>query len=174
MLNEEQISNQQILNEIRFGFLHPYIVAGMGEAWAVRIERTLNLLKEQGIRAILTLTEDDIYGKFYQTAGFLCHHEPIDDGRPPTEQGMNRAIAFIDSHVDKGEGVAVHCVEGRGRTGIVLAAWLGKKESLSSENAIRRIYELRSHTVLSPPQISFLHFYLSKQDQTMTRISEIK
>ncbi len=152
--------NQQILDEIRFGYLHTYKVAGMAEPWSMKIEQTLHALKSQDIGGILTLTEDNLYGKDYLAAGLLNHHEPIDDCEPPSVEGMNRAIAFIDNCLEDGHGVAVHCLEGRGRTGTVLGAWLGLKESLSPQDAIKRVYGLREHTTITPTQHSFLYEYL--------------
>ncbi len=161
MMNNTANNNQKILNEIRFGFLHTYRVAGMAEPWSMKIEHTLQLLKGQGISAILTLTEDDLYGKKYQEAGFLHLHEPIEDCEPPIAEGMDRAVVFINSCIKKGLGVAVHCFEGRGRTGTVLCAWLGLKESLGPGEAIKRIHNLRECTVLTETQRSFLHQYLN-------------
>jgi atypical dual specificity phosphatase len=154
-------TNQQILDEIRFAYLHTYRVAGMSEPWSLKIERTLMLLKDRGIGAILTLTEDNLFGGDYAAAGFLNHHEPIEDCEPPSGEGMDRALGFINDCLEEGHGVAVHCLEGRGRTGTVLGAWLGVKESLSPEDAIRRIYDLREGTVITPTQRSFLCNYLN-------------
>ena len=150
-----------ILREIAFGYLNTYPVAGMSEPWTEKMEPTLALLKEQGIGAILTLTEDNLYGEEYTAAGFLNHHEPIDDCEAPTVEGMDRAIGFIDNCLEEGYGVAVHCLEGRGRTGTVLAAWLGLKESLGPQDAIRRVYELRERTTITPSQRAFLDRYLN-------------
>lgn len=160
MDTDDNRSDALILKEIRFGFLHPYLVAGMAEPPYREMEHTHALLVGQGIGAILTLTEDDLYGERHRNAGFLHHHEPIDDCEPPTEEGMDRALAFIDDCLNYGVGVAVHCLEGRGRTGTVLCGWLGLKESLDPASAIRRIYDLRFHTVLTPSQQDFLHRYL--------------
>jgi atypical dual specificity phosphatase len=74
---------------------------------------------------------------------------------------MDRAMRFIDNCLEEGRGVAVHCMEGRGRTGTVLAAWLGRKESLSPQDAIRRMYDLRDHTIITPTQRAFLERYLN-------------
>jgi atypical dual specificity phosphatase len=150
-----------ILTELRFGFIGTYRVAGMGEPWAAKIEITQKILKEEGIGGILTLTEDDLYGKNHKEGGFFHHHEPIDDCEPPDVEGMDRAIDFMNKCLDNGVGVAVHCFEGRGRTGTVLGAWLGIKESLGPEETIKRINELRYHTVLTPSQRDFLHQYLA-------------
>ena len=153
--------NPRILNEIRFSYLDSYRVAGMSEPWYEKMEPTLALLKEQGIGAILTLTEDNLYGEEYAAAGFVNHHEPIEDCEPPSTEGMDRAVGFIENCLEEGYGVAVHCMEGRGRTGTVLSAWLGLKESLSPEDAIKRVYELRVHTIISPTQRFFLNRYLN-------------
>jgi len=152
----------KILNEIGFSFLHPYKVAGMGEPWLERIERTLELLKDEGIGAILTLTEDNYYGQYYQIAGLVNHHVPIDDCEPPSRDGMDSALAFIDDCCDNGIGVAVHCFEGRGRTGTVLGVWLGKKELLDHDKAIKRIKGLRIRTVLTESQRNFFYQYLDE------------
>ncbi len=153
--------DRQILTEIRFGYLRPYPVAGMGEPWHVKMKRTQRLLRAQGIGAILTLTEEDLYGNRHKAAGFSHHHEPIDDTQPPTSAGMDRAIAFINESLEQDKGVAVHCLEGRGRTGTILCAWIGIKESLPPKEAIIRVHELRWDTVLTPSQRSFLYRYLA-------------
>lgn len=156
------IPDSPILTEIRFGLLHPYRVAGMGEPWNSKIEDTHRLLVSQGIGAILTVTEDDLYGNLHRAAGFCHHHEPIDDTKPPTTEGMDRALAFIDGCLGKDRGVAVHCQEGRGRTGTVLCGWIALKESLSPQEAIIRIHELRYDTVLTASQRAFLLEYIDR------------
>ena len=150
----------RILSELNFGFLGPYKIAGMSEPDRRQIHQTHALLRSQGIGAIMTVTEDDLYGVLHRQAGFRHHHEPIDDTEPPTVGGMDRALAFIDTCLASGTGVAVHCLAGRGRTGTVLCAWLGRRECLSPEDAIRRISELRWQTVLTERQREFLHCYL--------------
>lgn len=155
---------KQIFEKIRFAFFDTYKVAGMGEPWSMEIEKTLGFLREEGIGAILTLTETNNYEQNYRAAGFLHHHEPIDDCLPPKSiESMCRAVSFIESCLDKGIGVAIHCLEGRGRTGTVLAGWLGKKESLDAAAAIDRVYKGRFHTVITPSQRDFLAEYLSEK-----------
>lgn len=153
--------NHHLLHEVHFAYLDGYRVAGMSEPWSSKMEATLTLLRKVGIGGILTLTEDNLYGRDYAGAGFLNYHEPIEDCEPPSVKGMNRAVAFVNDCLEKGHGVAVHCFQGRGRTGTVLAAWLGLTESLGPEEAIRRVYDLRGHTILTPSQRSFLHQYLN-------------
>ena len=152
----------RILEEIRFGFLHPYKVAGMAEPWYTKMAETHRLLVSRGIGAILTLTEDSLYGDLHRAAGFIHQHEPVNDTEPPTSKGMDRAIAFIDGCIEKDVGVAIHCQEGRGRTGTVLCGWIGLRESLPPKKAIKRTLESRRETILTPCQRSFLHEYLDR------------
>jgi atypical dual specificity phosphatase len=160
---KEREMSDEIIKELRFGVLDGYPVAGMGEPWASKLPETHALLLKNAIHAVLTLTEDDLYGKHHIEAGFLHLHIPIEDCEPPTVDDMDRAVAFIDECMDQGRGVAVHCLEGRGRTGTVLAAWLGKKEALNCSDAINRIHTLRHHTVLTPSQREFLGIYLTPE-----------
>ena len=165
MHKDENYYDYRILSEIRFGFIHPYLVAGMGEPWVKRIDATLRLLNEQGIGAILTVTENDLYGEFYRDAGFLCYHEPIEDCMPPAKEGMDRGLDFINSCLTKGHGVAVHCFQGRSRTGTVLAAWVGLKESLNLQGAIERVYAARPYSVITNTQRVFLTEYLNERNR---------
>jgi len=145
-----------LIDELRFGFVGPYRVAGMGEPWLGKMDTTHRFLRGQGVGAILTLTEDDLYGARHRAAGFRHLHEPVEDTEPPDRGGLGRALRFIDGCLEQGTGVVVHCMEGRGRTGTVLCAWLAARERLEAKEAVRRIHALRPCTVLSPTQRAFL------------------
>jgi atypical dual specificity phosphatase len=159
--NPQIYSDSPILQQINFSLLASYKVAGMGEPWLNKLEETHVALKECGIGAILTLTEDSLYGDQHLAAGFKLWHEPIDDGEAPTIIAMNRALTFINQAQESNLGVAVHCLEGRGRAGSVLCAWLALKENLGADQAITRVRTLRPHTALSIKQKIFLHEYIS-------------
>ena len=154
------MEDQQILQEIGFGFFGPYPLAGMAEFWADKVEKTLLALKSRGIGATLTLTEDDPFQDSYGKMGVLHAHVPVDDGEAPTIESMDKALAFVNECLAKGVGVAVQCLEGRGRTGTVLCAWLAAKESLSWDQAVARARALRPLIALSPPQKAFLQTYI--------------
>jgi protein-tyrosine phosphatase len=153
-------NDDELLTEIRFGYLCPYKVAGMGEPWRQHIQQTLELLKKEGIGAVLTLTEDDPFGRDYAESGFWHRHVPIDDGEPPSPETMNMAVDFIQSALAEDLPVVVHCLEGRGRTGVILCGWLARIEDLAADAAIQRVRNLRHHTVFSASQRAFLEAYL--------------
>jgi len=149
-----------VLQEIHFGLLGTYNVAGMGEPWIEKMAETHNELRRVGIGAILTLTEDNPYADQHERAGFRICHEPIEDGEAPSVMVLESAVAFIEKNLSVSTGVAVHCLEGRGRTGTVLGAWLAVREGLSGEAAILRLRKLRPFTALSASQKAFLLDYL--------------
>lgn len=155
------LSEQQILCELNFGYIGNYPLAGMGEPWSMKIKETHRILKKQGIGAILTLTEDDLYGEKHIKGGFNACHVPIDDCEAPTMNAMEKALSFIEVSIKNGVNVAVHCFEGRGRTGTILCGWVGLKEDLNPVDAIKRIYKLRPCCVITPPQREFLHHFLN-------------
>jgi len=126
-----------------------------------KMSETHALLKDSGIGAILTLTEDNLYGSHHLAAGFVLRHEPVDDGEPPTAQALERSVAFIEDSLIAARGVAVHCLEGRGRTGTILCAWLAFREHLNADGAIARVRQLRPYTALSMSQKEFLKNYLN-------------
>jgi protein-tyrosine phosphatase len=67
----------------------------------------------------------------------------VDFGRPTPEQ-MSETLDLIDSELERGEVVYVHCMGGRGRTGTVVGCWLARHGS-SGEEALAKIKSLREH-----------------------------
>jgi hypothetical protein len=71
---------------------------------------------------------------------------PIRDGWVPSHGDMVAILDSVDSHVDKGKAVYVHCWGGRGRTGTVVACYLIRHGLCEASEAVGKIRDLRRFT----------------------------
>ena len=51
--------------------------------------------------------------------GLTVHFIPIEDFQAPTQNQIQKFLEICDAALEAGEGVAVHCRGGNGRTGTV-------------------------------------------------------
>lgn len=151
-----------VLRRLRFGFVEGIPAAGMAEPWKDFLPRTLAALHEQGVGAILTLTEDDPFGADYRAAGFTARHLPMDDGDPASGGQLAEAMAFLDDCAGKGFVTCVHCLEGRGRTGMVLWAFLARYKGMAPLDALALLRKLRPWTALAHGQKECVIEFLEK------------
>lgn len=73
-------------------------------------------------------------------------HLPIDDMSIPTPEQMTHILDIIDSSIEAGKAVYVHCFAGLGRTGTVVGCYL-VRHGLSGKQALLEIARLRRGTV---------------------------
>ena len=111
----------------------------------------VNLLREAGITFFVDLTEagEDISYAPFIGPDAQYRHFPIVDMQTPDAPFMQRILDSIDTAIDAGQTVYVHCFAGIGRTGTVIGCWL-VRHGLAGEAALDEIERLREGQIDSP------------------------
>jgi atypical dual specificity phosphatase len=118
----------------------------------------LQWLRGQGIQLLVTLTEDRLRRDWVDEAGLLVFHVPMVDMEAPTVEQLDRCVSAMRRARERNMGVAVHCEAGKGRTGVVLAAYF-VDEGLSAQNAISRVRRLRPGSIETEEQLEVIEEY---------------
>ncbi|MGC8970213.1 MAG: NTP transferase domain-containing protein [Conexivisphaera sp.] len=119
--------------------------------------RSAQWLAREGIESVLTLTEwvpGSLLG-----SGFLIKHVPMRNGKPAPRERLREAVDFLVEQLGMGRRSLVHCLSGRGRTGMVLAAYLVVAEGYGASDAVREVSALRPGSLRNRRQVrSVLEF----------------
>lgn len=118
----------------------------------------VDLLNENNIDAILDVTAefDGLDWTAYQE-DFRYLNVPVLDHTSPTPEQLVLAINWLNQQVSENKNVVVHCALGRGRSVLVVAAYLlAKKPDLSVDDAMRQINQIRQTARLNKRQLASL------------------
>ena len=134
-----------------FGWFSGTELAGCGRPES---EAEMEALKKEGVGAIVSLTGTPLNPDVVSRFGFGYLHSPL-SGTPSVEQ-IDQILRFVEQTHAASQRVLVHCGEGKGRTGTVLAAYL-VSHGLAADDAIRVVRERRPGSVQTLEQENVLH-----------------
>jgi protein-tyrosine phosphatase len=130
---------------------------------AAGLDDDLAWLREQGIGALLTLTEEPLPADALARNGLEGLHIPVTDMSAPTPRQFEEALAFIDRMRAAGRPVAVHCLMGQGRTGTILAAYL-IRAGASADEAVARVRAVCHGAICAPVQEDALRAFARQRE----------
>lgn len=129
------------------------------------LEDDIRALRESGVTHALSLLTDNelaFHGvsqlpELMRRAGIEHLQVPVIDQQPLTRPQWREVLAYLDRGTSAGGRIAIHCVGGLGRSGMVAAAYLVKRGGLAPEDAIARVRQSRSQRAIeTPAQESFV------------------
>ncbi|MBD2205404.1 dual specificity protein phosphatase family protein [Calothrix sp. FACHB-1219] len=88
------------------------------------IAEELTELQTAGVQAIISVMDDPSNLDLYQTANIPYLWLPIKGGTTPSQEQIHDLQNFVDNQNNLGNAVAIHCTNGRRRTGTMLATYL--------------------------------------------------
>ena len=115
------------------------------------LEEDAAFLEQEGIRILVSLTEEPPDGDTLSAHSIEQRHIPVDDYSPPTLTQMDEFVTLVENAVDSGRPVVVHCTAGLGRSGTMAAAYL-VSTGVSADEAISTIRSLRPGSIETAAQ----------------------
>ena len=123
-----------------------------------RSENALALLRELGVKALLSVHEEPLPADLLTKYEFQAAQLPVTDFTAPTLNQIEQALTIIDGFLARGLPTAVHCGAGLGRTGTILACYL-ISQGCSAEEAIEQVRTNRPGSVETDEQKAAVYEY---------------
>ena len=117
----------------------------------------LDWILKQGVKSIVTMTENSLPKEWIQDIGYL--HVPTPDLTAPEMEKIDLAVDFIHQNISDNQAVMVHCAAGMGRAGTILACYLVKYQKYSALDAIEKIRKERPGSIQSEIQELAISYY---------------
>lgn len=131
-------------------------------------EADINQLNAEGIRAVLDVTAEFAALDWATSEEEIQYvNIPILDHAIPTEDQLRQAVRWLQVQQATGKKTLVHCALGRGRSVLVLAAFLlSQQNSRSAEQALTLIKAIRKTAQLNKRQLAALRHFAANYQQS--------
>ncbi len=94
---------------------------------------------------------------YLKLLGIDVLHIPVDDFSAPSVDVLHDIVKWIIDRVEKGLKVLVHCRGGKGRSGVVVAAYLMYRYCIDPDEAIEIVRNLAGNAIEAEKQIETVY-----------------
>ena len=121
----------------------------------------IDYLQKIGVSAILDVTaEFDGLDWTAESEALDYLNLPVLDHKSPHADALIKAIHWLENHISNSRAVVIHCALGRGRSVLVMAAYLlSKNKALTVEQALEKIQGIRATAGLNKVQLNALNSF---------------
>jgi atypical dual specificity phosphatase len=130
-------------------------LAGSSEIY---LEEQFRWLRNIGIKAVVSLTENPPNENWLKKYGFEYLHLPIRDYSAPSLEQIEEFTSFISRMESINQPVVVYCRAGQGRTGCMLALYLVSK-GYTADEAILEVRKKRPASIDTLEQKEIIYYY---------------
>ena len=149
-----------------FHWIIPGRLAGTSGPGVVHaLDYDLDLLQGAGVTTLVTLTEGNLPQEALASHGLQNLHLPIPDGSAPALEDAEALVQGIRTLIETDHVVAVHCLQGIGRTGVVLACCLVDGGGMSAQAALARLRSISPAYLKTKAQEQFLAAFALRRSQ---------
>jgi len=108
--------------------------------------RDVQAMSDEGVRAVVNTCEE-YQGPIarYADLGIEQLRIPTTDFTHPSLNDLQRAVEFVQAHVERQQTVYIHCKAGRARSATVAICWLLKYRKMDLAEAQQHLLKHRSH-----------------------------
>lgn len=96
----------------------------------------------------------------WAVAGIIQCFGSTNDFAPPLLSVIDTCVAFLDEQIQQGKTTYVHCKAGRGRSTVIVLAYLMKHQDMTLDQAYDYVRQRRPHISLHSKQRHILVQYL--------------
>ncbi|MFZ6053090.1 protein-tyrosine phosphatase family protein [Halocola ammonii] len=130
------------------------------------LEEDVKMLKDQNITAVVSLVSKEElkekgltnFFEVFESHGIEVYHSPIVDYGLPEQSQMDSILNYVQSQLDSGENVLVHCMGGYGRSGTVMGSYANA--ILGVDDPIEYVRETRGQDAIeTKEQEEFVRSY---------------
>lgn len=158
-----------------FRSVMPGSISGKGKS---SVEDDITTWKTSGISSVVLLVSDHegYFGtggackslkETYQQEGFQVLQFPIPDRDVPDNSELSKVLSYIDLNTSQGSNIAIHCVGGKGRTGLVIACLARKRFNISGKEALDWVRNKVPGAVETKGQKQFVASFLEEENCTI-------